>query len=316
MKLAFAGTPEFAAVILDALIDSAHPIDAVFTRPDSRSGRGNRLTESAVKRRAIAAGIGIQQPRTLRGATAEEVLSKLEPDALIVAAYGLLMPDSILAIPRLGCINVHASILPRWRGASPVHHAILAGDSHSGVSIVQMDSGLDSGPLLATRGCAIGPEDTAGSLTSRLADLGAATLVDTLAALENGLVEPRAQNEACATFAPKLSKSKAAVEWTLPAAVIERSIRAFNPWPVAHTYVSGGTTPAFRIWRARAVGDNSACRPGTVIRCDDSGVLVATAQGALNIAEIQLPAGRRMSAAEFARGRRLAPGILLGPGPQ
>ena len=315
MKLAFAGTPEFAAVILDALIDSGHSIAAVFTRPDSRAGRGKRFTESAVKRRAAAAGIAIHQPRTLRDAGAEQILSALEPDALVAAAYGLLLPEAILAIPRLGCINVHASLLPRWRGAAPVHHAILAGDSRSGVSIMQMDTGLDTGPLLATRDCAIAPDDTAGSLTSRLAEFGAAALLDTLHALQTGAVEPRPQNETCVTFAPKLTKSQAAVDWARPAAAIERSIRAFDPWPVAHTCLPGETTPAFRIWRAIPVMSDSPRKPGTVLRCDDTGVLVATARDALNITEIQPPGGRRMSAAEFARGRRLAPGTLIGPGP-
>ena len=316
MKLAFAGTPDFAAVILDALIGSGHSIVAVFTRPDSRSGRGKRITESAVKRRAAAAGIAVHQPRTLRSSAAEEALSTLALDALVVAAYGLLLPESLLAIPRLGCINVHASILPRWRGAAPVQHAILAGDAHSGVSIMQMDTGLDTGPVLASRNCAIAPDDTAGSLTSRLAELGTSTLLDTLRTLESGAIEPRPQNETCATFAPKLSKSQAAVDWSRPAVAIERAVRAFDPWPVAHTYRAGESTPLFRIWRAGLAGGDTAHRPGTVLRCDDSGVLVATALDALQITEIQPPGARRMSAAEFARGRRLAPGTLLGPGPQ
>ena len=315
MKLAFAGTPEFAAVILDALTGSRHSIEAVFTRPDARAGRGRRVTESAVKRRAAATGLEVRQPRTMRTPGAAETLAALEPDALVVAAYGSLLPAPVLAIPRLGCINVHASVLPRWRGAAPVHHAILAGDRRTGVSIMRMDAGLDTGPSLATRTCAIAPEDTTGSLTRRLAGLGAAALLDTLRALETGAVEARPQDEAGATLAPRLSKSRAAIDWTRTAAEIERTVRAFDPWPVAHTGPTGEDRPAFRVWRAELAGGESTATPGVVLRCDEAGVLVATACGALNITELQPPGARRMSAAEFLRGHRLAPGTRLGRGP-
>ena len=316
MKLAFAGTPEFAAVILDALASSAHSIEAVFTRPDARAGRGNRVAESAVKRRAAATGIDVHQPPTMRTPAAVEALAALEPDALVVAAYGFLLPAPVLAIPRLGCINVHASVLPRWRGAAPVHHAILAGDTETGVSIMQMDTGLDTGPILATRTGAIAPEDTTGSLTIRLAELGATALVDTLRALETGAVEAQPQDEARATNAPKLSKSQAAIDWARPAAEIERMIRAFDPWPVAHTYLAGKDTPAFRVWRAELAGGDPTQAPGAVLRCDETGLVVATACGAVNITELQPPGARRMSTAEFVRGRRLAPGTHLGRGPR
>ena len=316
MKLAFAGTPVFAAVILDALADSRHTVEVVFTRPDASAGRGRRITENAVKRRAAAAGFDIRQPRTMRAPEAAETLAALAPDALVVAACGSLLPASILAIPRLGCINVHASILPRWRGAAPVHHAILAGDRCTGVSIMQMDTGLDTGPVLATRACAISPEDTTGSLTRRLAELGAATLVDTLHALEAGTAEARPQDETCATLAPRLSKSQAVIDWARPAAEIERMIRAFDPWPVAHTRPAGEDVPAFRIWRAKPAGGESTQAPGVVLRCDEAGLRVATGHGTLDITELQPPGARRMSAAEFARGRRLAPGVRLGHGPR
>ena len=314
MKLAFAGTPEFAAVILDALAGSRHSIEAVFTRPDARAGRGRRIAESAVKRRA-AAGFDVHQPRTMRAPEAAEMLAALEPDALVVAAYGFLLPAPILAIPRLGCINVHASILPRWRGAAPVHHAILAGDRHTGVSIMRMDAGLDTGPILATRACAISPEDTTGSLTRRLAKLGAAALVDTLDALEAGPVEARPQDETCATLAPRLSKSRAAIDWARPATEIERMIRAFDPWPVAQTRPAGEDMPVFRVWRAELADGDPAQAPGTVLRCGDTGLVVAASPGAVRITEIQPPGGRRMTATEFVRGRRLAPGTRLGPPP-
>ena len=314
MKLAFAGTPEFAAVMLDALVHSRHRVEAVFTRRDARAGRGNRVRESPVKKRAAAAGIAIHQPRSMRTEEATALLAALAPDALVVAAYGFLLPAPILAIPRLGCINVHASVLPRWRGAAPVHHAILAGDRQTGVSIMQMDTGLDTGPILAQRSCTIAPHDTAGSLTGRLAELGAAVLVDTLDALETGTVEARPQDDASATIAPKLSKSQAAIDWTRPATEIVRMVRAFDPWPVAHTCVAGESSPAFRIWRAEPGSGDSTKAPGTVLSCGEPGLVVAAACGAVRITELQPPGARRMSAAEFLRGRRLAPGTRLGHG--
>ena len=312
MKLAFAGTPEFAAVVLDALIGSRHSIAAVFTRPDARAGRGKRVTESPVKRRATAADIAVLQPRSLRTPQAMESLAVLEADVLVVAAYGFLLPAPALAIPRLGCINVHASILPRWRGAAPVHHALLAGDTQTGISIMQMDAGLDTGPVLSTRTCDITSDDTGGSLTGRLAVLGATALVDTLHALETGAVEARPQCEAFATFAPRLSKAQAAIDWERPAAEIERMVRAFDPWPVAHTYLPDADTPAFRVWRTELATRDSDRTPGTVLACDKTGLVVSAAQGAVRITELQPPGGRRMSAAEYVRGRRLAPGTRLG----
>ena len=312
MKLAYAGTPEFAAVILDALVASGHAVEAVFTRPDARAGRGKRVAESPVKQRAAAAGIRVLQPRSMRSAQAAEQLAAIEPDAMVVAAYGFLLPAPVLAIPRHGCINVHASILPRWRGAAPVHHAILAGDTHTGVSIMRMDTGLDTGPILATRTCAIATDDTSGSLTARLATLGAATLADTLDAIEADTVEARPQDPLSATHAPKLSKAQAAIDWARPAAEIERMVRAFDPWPVAHTRVAGADAPASRIWRAEAADGDSPEAPGTVLACNESGLVVATACGTVRITEIQPPGARRMSAAEFARGHRLAVGTRLG----
>ena len=316
MKLAFAGTPEFAAVMLDALIHSGHSVGAVFTRRDARAGRGNRIAQSPVKRRAAAAGIEVHQPRSLRTPEAAETLAALEPDALVVSAYGFLLPETMLAIPRLGCINVHASVLPRWRGAAPVHHAILAGDRRTGVSIMRMDAGLDTGPILATRTCGIAPEDTTGSLTGRLAVLGAAALVDTLDALDTGTVESRAQDETRATLAPRLSKSQAAIDWTRPATDIERMVRAFDPWPVAYTCLAGDSRPAFRVWRAERADGVPAAAPGTVLRCDETGLAVAAGHGAVGITEIQPPGARRMTVAEFVRGRRLAPGTRLGCAPR
>jgi len=316
MKLAFAGTPGFAAVMLDALANSRHVVEAVVTPPDARAGRGKRIAESPVKQRAAAAGIRVLQPESMHSAEAAEQLAALAPDAMVVAAYGFLLPAPILAMPRLGCINVHASILPRWRGAAPVHHAILAGDRCTGVSIMQMDAGLDTGPILATRTCAITEDDTSGSLTDRLAELGAATLVDTLDALETGTVEARPQDEASATCAPKLSKAQAAIDWTLPAVRIERMVRAFDPWPVAHTRAAGTGAPGLRIWRAESADGNVSEAPGTVLACDESALIVASGRGVVRITEIQPAGARRMSAAEFVRGRWLAPGARLGRAPE
>ena len=315
MKLAFAGTPEFAALILDALIlRSEHSIEAVFARPDARAGRGRRVVESAVKQRAAAAGIEVFQPRTMRTPEAASTLDALDLDALIVAAYGLLLPPPILAAPRLGCINVHASLLPRWRGAAPVHHAILAGDRETGISIMQMDAGLDTGPVLAERSCPIGAQDTTGSLTLRLAELGAAILLDTLPELAAGTVELRPQDEARATVAPRIVKSRAAIDWARPAAEIERAIRAFDPWPVAHTFLGAEDAPAFRVWRAELAGGDPAQAPGTVLRSDEADLVVAASPGAVSITELQPPGGRRMSAAEFLRGRHLALGTRFRSG--
>ena len=316
MKLAFAGTPEFAALVFDALAGSDHMIEAVFTRPDARAGRGRRVVESAVKQRATAAGIEVFQPPTMRSPEAASTLAALDLDALIVAAYGLLLPPPVLAAPRLGCINVHASLLPRWRGAAPVHHAILAGDRKTGVSIMRMDVGLDTGPILSARTCPIRAEDTTGSLTLRLAALGAATLLDTLSALTAGAAEPWPQDEARATSAPRIVKSRAVIDWARPAAEIERAIRAFDPWPVAHTFLAGEDGSALRVWRAGLARGDPAQAPGTVLRCDETGLVVAASPGAVAITEIQPPGGRRMSAAELVRGRRLAPGARLGPGPR
>ena len=316
MKLAFAGTPEFAAVILDALAGSGHSIEAVLTRPDARAGRGRRVAESAVKQRAAATGIEVLQFRTMSTPEAVGTLAALDLDVLVVAAYGLLLPAPVLAVPRLGCINVHASLLPRWRGAAPVHHAILAGDRETGVSIMRMDAGLDTGPVLAARACPIAARDTTGSLTPRLAELGAALLLDTLIALEAGDAEARPQDEARATSAPRIVKSRAAIDWTLSAAGIERAVRAFDPWPVAYTYLAGEDTPAFRLWRVELADGDPAQAPGTVLRCDEAGLVVAASPGAVGIREVQPPGGRRMSAAEFVRRRRLAPGARLGPGPR
>ncbi len=334
MRLVFAGTPEFAATVLDALLDCDHTIAAVLTRPDARSGRGRKARPSAVKERAAKAGIETIEARTLRDPDIVGALAALAPDALAVAAYGLLLPPEILALPRFGCINVHASLLPRWRGAAPVHHAILAGDRETGVSIMLMDSGLDSGPILHERRCAIEAGDTTGSLSKRLARLGAKALIETLDRFDADPTPPSAvaQDETKIELAPSLSKAQGRIDWRLPARQIERTIRALDPWPVAHSPLEGDAKNApYRLWRARIPAkapeddDRKTPPPGTILadagKGEDrqasedgegkGGIAVQTGAGILIVTEIQPPGGRRMSAAEFLRSPRLRPGMAF-----
>ncbi|MBF2760873.1 MAG: methionyl-tRNA formyltransferase [Ectothiorhodospiraceae bacterium AqS1] len=334
MKLVFAGTPEFAAVVFDALLRSKHSIAAALVRPDARRGRGRKLQPCAVKERAAEAGIETIEAKSLRDPDILRTLSNIAPDALAVASYGLLLPPAILARPRFGCINVHPSLLPRWRGATPVQHAILAGDRMTGVSIMQMDAGLDSGPILHQRRCPVEADDSAGSLSIRLARLGAKSLIETLDRLDAESTPPKAiaQDKTKVELAPALSKARARIDWTLSACRIERMIRAFDPWPVAHSGLQGDPdSPPFRIWRASICAETpgDAARkppPGTVLDIDDreekklrssgaggeeSGIAVQTGEGVLTITEIQPPGGKRMSAAAFLRSKRIRTGMVF-----
>lgn len=335
MRLVFAGTPEFAAIVFEALLRSSHSIAAALVRPDSRSGRGRKLQPCAVKERALDAGIETIEARSLRDPDTVRTLTAIAPDALAVASYGLLLPPGILALPRFGCINVHPSLLPRWRGAAPIHHAILAGDRETGVSIMQMDAGLDSGPILHRQHCPIEADDTAGSLSMRLARLGAKDLIETLDRLDADPTPPSAiaQDETKIEIAPALSKAQGRIDWKLPALRIERTIRALDPWPVAHSRLLDGDpeNAPFRIWRARilmkTLGDpDRTTPPGTVLDIDDreergrspsgdggekNGIAVETGDGVLTITEIQPPGGRRMSAAAFLRSGRIRPGMVF-----
>src|SRR5688572_25279572 len=267
MKLAFAGTPDFAAAALVALLDAGHEIALVLTQPDRPSGRGLQQTPSAVKRLATTRGLPVRQPVTLKEESIQAELRALAPDAMIVAAYGLIVPQVVLDIPKRGCINIHASLLPRWRGAAPIQRAILAGDAETGVCIMQMDAGLDTGPVLLREATPIGADDTAQTLHDRLAALGARLIVD---AFER-VTQPVAQDASGATYAAKLDKKEAAIDWNEPAAAIDRKIRAFNPVPGAATTYAGAP---LKLWNS-ALGGAAADAAGTVVSADKDGIAVA-----------------------------------------
>ena len=311
MKIVFAGTPEFAAAHLAALLAAGEDVLAVYTQPDRPAGRGQRLRESPVKQLAAARGLPLRQPETLREAQTQAGLAAFAPDLMIVVAYGLILPPPVLAVPRLGCVNVHASLLPRWRGAAPIQRAILAGDEETGVSLMQMDAGLDTGPVLRSVRCPIEPRDTAGSLHDRLAALGARALVDLLRDLRVGPVPATPQPAAWATYARKLDRAEAELDWRESAATLDRRVRAFNPWPIAHTTLSGET---LRVWETAALAAPADGRPGEVLAATRSGIDVATGDGVLRLRLLQLPGGRPITAADYLNARPSPVGQILGPG--
>jgi methionyl-tRNA formyltransferase len=300
-RIAYAGTPEFAVPALRAIAASGAEIPVVLTQPDRPAGRGRRLTPSPVKAAAQTLGVEVAQPVSLRGADVLEGLGR-PPDLLVVAAYGLLLPKHVLEWPRLGCVNLHASLLPRWRGAAPIQHAILAGDSVTGISLMQMDAGLDTGPVLATRSLPIRPHVTAGELHDELAELGAALLADALPDLLAGRLVATPQAEELATVAPKLAKSDGALDWRLGSIELERRVRAFNPWPVAEASLDDGRR--LRIWEAVAVPAARAA-PGAILAAGRAGIDVATADGALRLLKIQPPSSRVMDAAAYLSAHSL-----------
>jgi methionyl-tRNA formyltransferase len=306
MRLVFAGTPEFAAHALAALVRAGHDIVLVLTQPDRPAGRGLRLAPSAVKALALERGLSLYQPAGLRDEEAHARLRALRPDAMVVAAYGLILPEAVLAVPRLGAINIHASLLPRWRGAAPIQRAILAGDAHTGISIMQMDQGLDTGPVLAAESIPIAADDTGASLQHKLAGLGARLIVSALGQLERGLLSPQPQPAAGASYAPKITKAEAGIDWNEAAPVIDCKVRAFNPQPGASTLLRGA---GLKIWRAcvsRAEGT-----PGTILEAGTKGIVIACGSQALCVLELQRAGGRRLPAAQFLAGFALAAGERL-----
>lgn len=301
LRIIFAGTPDFAARHLDALLSSEHEIVGVFTQPDRPAGRGKKLMPSPVKVLAQANDLPVFQPASLRPQDNQQLVATLNADVMVVVAYGLLLPKPVLDMPRLGCINVHGSLLPRWRGAAPIQRSLWAGDAKTGITIMQMDVGLDTGDMLYKLSCPITAEDTSGSLYDKLAGLGPQGLLETLTQLANGNTQPEVQNEALVTYAEKLSKEEARIDWSLSAAQLERCIRAFNPWPMSWLEIDGQPV---KVWRASVITDASSAEPGTIVASGKQGIQVATANGILNLESLQ-PAGKKaMSAQDLLNSRR------------
>ncbi len=301
MKIIFAGTPEFAAQALTALLDAGYDIPLVLSQPDRPAGRGMTLQASAVKQVAMARGIEVFQPLTLKDGAAQQKLRDCAPDLMIVAAYGLLLPQAVLDIPRLGCINIHGSLLPRWRGAAPIQRAILAGDAQTGVCIMQMEAGLDTGPVLLSEALPIADDDNASRLHDKLAELGARLIVDAVARLP---LPATPQPDTGTTYAAKLDKGEAPLDWRRPAAELARQVRAFDPFPGATANLAGGV---LKVWGALVV-DGSDAEPGTVLAADRQGVVVACGNGALRLTELQKAGGKRLPVAQFLAGAKIAVG--------
>ena len=310
-RIVFAGTPEFAAASLAALLADAQQVVAVYTQPDRPAGRGRQLKPSPVKELALAHGLQVYQPLSLREPAAQAELAALNPDLMIVAAYGLLLPSSVLQMPRLGCVNVHASLLPRWRGAAPIERAIEAGDTRTGITIMQMDEGLDTGAMLLRHECPIEAGDTGGSLRNRLQALGAEALLAALPGILAGASVATAQDKAFATYASKLRKEEAAIDWGQPAPVLARRIRAFNPANICHGNIGG---EALRIHAAHTAEAVRSGIPGEILRAGAEGILVACGEGALLLTTLQPAGGRPMTAAELLNGRArlFTPGSRFG----
>ena len=301
LRIVFAGTPEFSVPCLRAVMAADVDVVAVYTQPDRPAGRGRKLAPSPVKQAAIDAGIRVEQPESLRDADAQARLRELSPDLLIVVAYGLILPRKVLAIPRLGCWNVHASRLPRWRGAAPIQRAILAGDSETGVDLMQMEAGLDTGPVLLRARTPIAADETGGSLHDRLSLLGADLLGDGLRRLLDGtLPAPTAQDESGVTYAHKLEKAEAKLDWSLSATQLERQVRAFNPWPIAEADIAG---EHLRIHAAVALNESHDVTPGSLIAVRADGIDIATGNGALRVLAVQRAGGRRIEVRDWLNAR-------------
>ena len=309
MKVIFAGTPDFSVIALQALLDSEHEVIAVYTQPDRPAGRGRKLTASPVKALALASDLKVFQPVTLKDEASQKQLLELNADVMIVVAYGLILPEVILHAPHHGCLNIHASILPRWRGAAPIQRAILAGDAQSGVTIMQMDKGLDTGDMLTIEQCAIAASDTASSLHDRLSIMGAKAMLQVLNDITHGKLEAQKQVEAEATYAHKLDKKEAEIDWQHEAFMIVQKIQAFNSWPVAYTHFSKdmGKKQTLRLWQAQFIDDkkNHAAQYGEVIAESAMGVDVRAKSGIVRILELQMPGKKRIMVKDFVNGQSL-----------
>jgi methionyl-tRNA formyltransferase len=307
LRIVFFGTPEFAVPSLRELLAGADAVIGVVSQSDKPAGRGQHVAAPPVKRAALAAGVPVLQPDKLRSPDFAEVLRPLAPDLVVVAAYGKILPASLLQLPRYGCINVHASLLPKYRGAAPIQWAIVRGEESTGVTIMQMNERMDAGDILLQRATAIGADETYGELQTRLAHLGAEALRETLAQLHAGRLRRQPQREAEATLAPMIKKDDGRIDWTQPAVHIARAVRAFNPWPSAFTHLDG---KLLKVHRAHPLDGGAAAPPGTVIATGD-GITVAAGQGALVLEELQLEGRKRLQAAEFARGGAINLGTVL-----
>ena len=301
MKIIFAGTPDFAAAHLRALIDCGqHEIVAVYTQPDRPAGRGKKLTASAVKQLASEQGLTVLQPPSLKEADAQQQLASFAADLMIVVAYGLILPQAVLDTPRLGCINVHGSLLPKWRGAAPIQRAVEAGDDETGICIMQMDAGLDTGPVISVARCAIEATDTSGSIYQKLSALGAPTLLAALEKLASGVAVAEQQDDSQSTYASKIDKAEALIDWATPAEILARKVRAFNPFPATFSHIGGERV---KIWAASANTVDSGQAVGTIVAASDQGILVQTASGQLLISEIQLAGKSKMPVSELLKSK-------------
>ena len=295
-RIIFAGTPDFSVPPLQALLDSGNELAAVYTQPDRPSGRGRKLTPSPVKRLAEASGAVVFQPQNFKSEEDLRQIDALDADLMVVVAYGLILPRRVLDAPRLGCINIHASLLPRWRGAAPIQRAILAGDNETGITIMRMEEGLDTGPMYSETRCKISAAETGGSLHDKLSLLGADALMRTLPGIVDGSLQPRVQDDEKACYASKLDKGEAAIDWTRPAIDLDRKVRAFNPWPVAQCRMND---LVLRIWESEPLDVSADAVPGTIVETSKAGLDVATGDGVLRIRKLQLPGKRAMAAADF-----------------
>jgi len=299
LRIVFAGTPEFAAAHLKALLDTPHQIVAVYTQPDRPAGRGQKLMPSPVKQLAVENAIPVLQPPSLKDAAAQAELAALKPDLLVVVAYGLILPQAVLDIPRFGCINSHASLLPRWRGAAPIQRAVQAGDAESGVTVMQMEAGLDTGPMLLKVRTPITADDTGGSLHDRLAELGPPAVIEAIAGLASGTLMGEVQDDAQANYAHKLNKDEARIDWSRPADELERLIRAFNPWPICHSTLNEAPLKVL----AGRIGEGQG-QPGEILAASKDGLTVACGSGALQLTRLQLPGGKALNFSDLYNSRR------------